>query len=124
MIANLAVEAIGTSAVEFVLGLIEQVGRAGAVVLAGVALAAGERYGAVLAAEERIAVTEVVGLAVGAVAMLAGVVELALVDVLTAVVTLETRVALAAVVSEVVNAGAFVARVTLALVDVYFAVLA
>lgn len=124
MIANLAVEAIGTRAVELVLSLVEEVRYASAIVLASVALASGKRYRAIFATVKRIAMTVVVGLTVGAVSVLAGIVELALIDVFLAVVTLKTGIALAGVVAEVVYTCSFIARVTLALVYVYFAVLA
>lgn len=124
MIADLAVKAIGTRAVEPVLGLVDEVRPARAVVETRVALAARQRHRAVLAAVELLAAAHVVGPAIVAGAVLAGRVALALVDVDLAVLALEALVALAGVAADVVLALALDARRALALVYVGLAVLA
>lgn len=124
VITDFTVEAIGTGAVELVLSLVEKIRYTGTIVLAGVSLASSKRYGAVFSTVKRIAVAEVISFTIGTVSVLTGIVKLTLVNILSAVVALEAGIAFAGVVSEMVYAGAFVTRITLALVDVYFAVLA
>lgn len=115
-------KAVGTRAVELVQNFVLEVGFAGSVVQTWVFHAADEGNGAVLTAEVELAFAEVVGLAVHALAVHAGVVLLALVDVDLAVGALEALVALAVVAAHLVHAGAREAGRALALVDVDLAV--
>lgn len=121
-ITNISIKSIRTRTVKFVLSLVHEIGRAGAIVHADVTLAAGQFNRAVLTTPHRIAATEVVRPSVDAKTMLAGLVFLAFVDVCLAVQALETLVADAGVATDVVNTLTIATGIAAAFVYVNLAI--
>lgn len=116
--------AVGTGTIELVNSLVDQVGPAGTSVLAGIALTSGQLYRTILASIFGLTRTKIVGPAVGANPVFAGIVSLALVDFVLAVITLVALVAFASVAADAIHADTRLAGVAVALVDVYLAILA
>lgn len=116
--------AVGTSTVELVNGFIDQIGPASATVLTGIALTANQFHRAVLASIFWLARAKVICPAISAHPVFAGIISLAFVDLVLAMIALITFIAFTGVAADAVHACTCLARVTVAFVNVHFAILA
>lgn len=123
IIADFTVIAVGTSTVKLVNGLVDQIGPTSAAVLTSVALTADQFDRTIFAPVLRVAGAEIIGSAIGAHTVLAGIVSLALVDLVLAMITFVTFVAFAGVAADAIHAIARTARIAVTLVDVHLAIL-
>jgi len=116
--------AVGTGAIEFMNCLVNQVRPTRTTVLAGITLAADQFHRTVFATILWFASAKVVRPAVGTDSMFAGIVSFAFVNFMLAVIALVTLVTFAGITADTIHAGARPARIAVAFVDIYFAILA
>jgi len=118
------VVAIGTSAIEFMNCFINQVRPTRTTILAGITLAAHQFHRTVFAAIFWFASAKIVRPAVSTYSVFARIVSFAFVDFMLAVIALVTLVTFAGITADTIHADARPARIAIALVDIYFAILA
>lgn len=124
VIANFTVVAVGTSTIELVNCLVNQIGPTSTTVLAGVTLAADQFHRTVFAAVFWLACAKVIRSAVRACSVFAGIVSFALINFVLAVIAFVTFIAFASITTDTIHASAWSARVAVAFVDIHLAILA
>lgn len=115
---------VGTGTIELVNGFVDKVRPASATVLASVALTANQLHRTVFTTVFRLASAKIVGSAIGAHSMLAGIVPFAFIDLVLTMISLEAFVAFACIAADTIHAGARAAGITIALIDVYLTIFA
>lgn len=115
---------VGAGTIELVNGFVDKIRPASATVLTGIALTANQLHRTVFTTIFRFASTKVVGSAIGAHSMFAGIVSFTFINLVLAMISLEAFVAFAGVAADTIHAGARAAGVAIALIDVHLTIFA